>query len=311
MGDVSTTWGAVRASMGHPDPFPINYAAIGNEDTGFPTYLNNYLEFYGAIKAVYPNITLIANGNLEGQAPTDLWDYHVYTSPDWFWDNQFMWDAMPRATTPPVFNSEYAATGYAGTGNLNASIGEAVWMTGLERNSDLVVMASYAPLFVNDNARGWNPDAIVFDSSSVYGTPSYWTQVLFSNHAGLISLPSQLGSSSNDSLGFSATCADMECSQLYLKMVNFANAPNTVQLSLENAPVTVQPQGTIITITSASVADENSFATPNLIVPVTSSLANLANTCSIALDANSINVVILQAVPQTAAAAAAAAAATF
>jgi len=272
MGSVNTYWGGVRASMGHPKPFQINYVAIGNEDSGMPYYATNYLAFYEALKIAYPNITLIANAPMLDQAPTDMYDYHVYTDPYWFMANQFYWDQVDRSTSPLVFNSEYACTGdgWVGLGNLNASLGEAVWMTGLERNSDLVQLASYAPLFVNTNFRDWNPDAIVFDTDSVYGTPSYWTQVLFSTNKGVLSLNSVLGTNTNNSIGFSATCVDLACTQLSLKVVNTASVVNNLQLNLMGAQIA--STATITTITGSSPSMENTFSTPTAIIPVSGTL---------------------------------------
>ena len=129
---------------------------------------------YAAIQGAYPHIPLIANGYWD-DVPIEVYDYHVYQTSGWFFDNQHTFDNYDRNVK--IFNSEYAVTTGAERGNLDAALGEATWMTGLERNSDVVILASYAPLFVNDNDQTWNPDAIVFNSSFSYGTPSYHTQV--------------------------------------------------------------------------------------------------------------------------------------
>jgi alpha-L-arabinofuranosidase len=118
----------------------------------------------------------------------EIVDEHYYNSPEWFIANSTRYDNYDRKG-PRIFVGEYAVTQNCGTGNLRAAIGEAAFMTGLERNSDIVTMASYAPLFVNVNDRRWNPDLICFDNANVYGTPSYYVQMLFSENRGDVVLP--------------------------------------------------------------------------------------------------------------------------
>jgi alpha-L-arabinofuranosidase len=179
-GSVKTGWGKVRAKDGYPKPFGLKYLEIGNESWWAGPYSRRYKLFYKALHKAWPKIKLIASGNTEGQ-PTQIVDQHFYPSAGWFWANRHRYDTYSR-TGPKVFVGEYAVTQNAGLGNLRAALGEAAWMTGLERNSDVVVMASYAPLFVNANNRAWNPDLIVFNSSKVFGTPSYWVQQMFSDN---------------------------------------------------------------------------------------------------------------------------------
>eukprot|EP00117_Sycon_ciliatum_P025329 scpid43084/ scgid5079/ Alpha-L-arabinofuranosidase 1; Beta-D-xylosidase len=188
-GPATSYWGSVRASMGRTEPFSLSIMAIGNEDCGKPNYLGNYIKFYREIKIRYPTMRLIANCDLSTHNPpakTDIYDYHIYTNSETFFAGVERFDTFDR-NGPLVFNSEYAITQDAGTGNLRAAVAEAAWMTGLERNSDVVAMASYAPLFVNVNDRRWKVDAIVYNSSESYGTPSYWNQVLFSSSARMAS----------------------------------------------------------------------------------------------------------------------------
>jgi len=179
-GSVKTPWGAIRAKDGYPDPFGLKYVEIGNESFWPGPYSRRYKLFYNALHKAYANIKLIASGSTEG-LPTEIIDQHFYPSAGWFWANRHRYDSY-SPTGPKVFVGEYAVTQNAGLGNLRAALGEAAWMTGLERNSNIVVMASYAPLFVNANYRGWNPDMIVFNSSQVFGTPSYWVQQMFSDN---------------------------------------------------------------------------------------------------------------------------------
>lgn len=188
-GPTTSKWGALRARNGHPAPFGLKYMEIGNENGG-PAYEERYARFYDAIKAPYPALQLIANVPVASR-PMDIVDEHYYSSPEWFTSEARRYDSRDR-TGPRVYVGEYACTQNCGQGNLRAALAEAAFMTGLERNSDLVVMASYAPLFVNSNNRAWNPDAVCFNSARCYGTPSYYVQKLFSLHRGDVVLPTRV-----------------------------------------------------------------------------------------------------------------------
>lgn len=182
-GPVTSRWGALRAKAGHPKPFGLKYLEIGNENgwgATLPQYEERYARFYDALKQRYPELQLIATTPVKSR-PMDIVDDHYYQWPEWFWSNAGLYDAKPRSGTK-VYVGEYAVTADCGGGNLQAALAEAAFMTGMERNGDLVRMASYAPLLVNVNRPNWNPNAIVFDSSRSFGTPSYWVQSLFSEH---------------------------------------------------------------------------------------------------------------------------------
>jgi len=189
-GPVDSVWGSLRAQHGHPEPFNLRYVEIGNENGG-PDYAARWPLFEKAIKAKYPEISLIAN-DWEGSHPKnpmpEIVDEHYYETPEAFMRKSTLYDGYDRKG-PKVFVGEYAATKRAGQGNLRAALGEAAFMTGLERNSDVVAMAAYAPLFTNVNHRAWNPDLINFDSSTWYGIPSYHVQQLFSLNSGDVTLP--------------------------------------------------------------------------------------------------------------------------
>ncbi len=197
-GPQDTPFGMRRADNGHPAPFGLKYIEIGNENGMFgegpgafggsrAQYAERYRLFRDAIHARYPDIRIIANTRID--APADLIDDHFYNTPGWFWQNVSMYDRIARngertggTPSPAIYVGEFAVTQGCGLGNLDAALAEAAFMTGLERNSDLVRMASYAPLFVHAQDRRWNPDAIVFDAQRSYGTPSYWVQALFAEH---------------------------------------------------------------------------------------------------------------------------------
>jgi alpha-L-arabinofuranosidase len=192
-GPVTGPWGARRARDGHPAPFHLRYVEIGNENGLFGNfggtraqYAERYRVFYDAIKARYPDIRTVAD--TRGPYPIDIVDDHFYNSPGWFWMNTRLYDRYDR-TGPKVYVGEYAVTQNCGRGNLRAALAEAAFLTGLERNSDIVKMASYAPLFVNVNDRKWNPDAIVFDGARSYGTPSYYVQMVFAENRPDVVLP--------------------------------------------------------------------------------------------------------------------------
>jgi len=185
-GLAESRWGALRAAAGHPEPFGLKMVEIGNENGG-PAYEERYALFYDAIKAKYPEIQLVANVPVSSR-PMDILDEHFYSSPDWFASQAHRYDNY-RRDGPKIFVGEYGCTQACGRGNLRAALGEAAFMTGIERNSDVVVMAAYAPLFVNVNNRAWNPDLINFDTTRCYGTPSYYVQQMFSLNRGDVVLP--------------------------------------------------------------------------------------------------------------------------
>ncbi|RYG34097.1 DUF1080 domain-containing protein [bacterium] len=188
-GPVNSRWGAERAENGHPKPFEMKHIEVGNENWG-PEYDARYARFYDAIRTKYPDMQIIVD--VMGTKPTsrsaDIQDEHFYESTDWFANQHGRYDTYNRKD-PKVYVGEYAVTKGAGTGNLNAALGEAAFMIGMERNSDVVTMTSYAPLFVHAEDRAWNPDAIVFNGLDAYGTPSYWNQWLFSRNGRGTSLP--------------------------------------------------------------------------------------------------------------------------
>ena len=199
---TNTTWGAQRAANGHPAPFNLKYLEIGNENGG--SYLDaRYTLFYDAIKAQYPNIHLIAaGGNWSGGPPTsrpvEIMDEHYYSSASTFISYATKYDSYSRSGSK-VFVGEYAVTA-SPYNNLTSALGEAAFMTGMERNSDIVLLASYAPLFANVNSVQWQPDMIYYDSArSLFGTPSYYVQKLFGQNRGDSVLPATVVITTNSS----------------------------------------------------------------------------------------------------------------
>lgn len=301
-GSSNSTWGSVRAAMGHPDPFNLKYVAIGNEDCGKQYYRGNYIKFYYAIKLAYPDIQIISNCDASSKPldhPADLYDYHIYTSASNIFSMVHKFDNAPRSG-PKAFVSEYAVTGTdAGHGSLLAAIGEAGFLIGLETNSDVVEMASYAPLFVNVNDRRWNPDAIVFDSWQQYGTPSYWVQQFFRESSGAVLLPVTIQENATSALVASAIrWSSLEDGEDYIrvKAVNFASSLLTLDITISGLPVgSIRSSGSKKTIlTSDNLMDENSFDMPQKIAPRATEIVNSGTDINISLPPHSVTVVDLQ-----------------
>jgi len=193
-GPVTSPWGAKRAAMGHPEPFHLKFLGVGNEQWG-EQYFARYRIFRDAIKAKDPNVELVfpagpgvgdpwwaqAWQQIHAGTPVDLVDEHYYRPPRWFLDNAVRYDTYARGG-PRIFAGEYAAHDTGRRNDLRAALAEAAFMTGLVRNSDVVAMSSYAPLFAKAGATQWTPDLIWFNNTSVYGSPSYYVQELFSRN---------------------------------------------------------------------------------------------------------------------------------
>ena len=194
-GPTNSLWGGMRAKAGHPAPFNLKYLEVGNENGG-AAYRERWPLFVNAIHAKHPEIQFVANhwqGGYPSTPKADVVDEHFYDTPEFFMRHATHFDKYDRST-PKIFVGEYAVTKNTGLGNLRGAIGEAAFMTGLERNSDHVIMASYAPLLVNLNHRAWNPDLINFDSEKWYGLPGYYVQKMFAENRGDVSLPTTVES---------------------------------------------------------------------------------------------------------------------
>ncbi|WP_127495301.1 alpha-L-arabinofuranosidase C-terminal domain-containing protein [Paenibacillus glycanilyticus] len=190
-GDASTTWGAIRAELGHPEPFGLEYIGIGNEEVGEP-FFERYPYFHRAIKEKYPAMKVInSSGPFAAgteyergwqsarEHQSDLVDEHYYSSPEWFLANYHRYDNF-KADDPKVFLGEYASWG----NTYYNALAEAAYMTGLEKNAHAVGLACYAPLLCNVDYVNWKPDMIWFNNHEVYGTPNYYVQQLFMHHQG-------------------------------------------------------------------------------------------------------------------------------
>lgn len=280
-GGTGTVWGAKRAAMGHPAPFGLTMIGIGNENWDQP-YIERYAKFHAALKARHPEIKLISSAGPgpDGQHFTYAWprlremgadivDEHCYNRPDWFFKAATRYDGYDRKG-PGVFFGEYAAqsdrtVSVRNRNDLECAIAEAACMTGLERNGDVVRMASYAPLFAHEEAWQWKPDLIWVNNLASFGTPSYHVQKLFANHPGDETVPFQFDAAGAARLFASAT-RDRKSGELILKVVNGGDTPAAVDIALAGT-LPAGAAARVITLTGASRTDENSFAQPDRVAP--------------------------------------------
>jgi alpha-N-arabinofuranosidase len=282
---VNTAWGRKRGEMGHPKPFNLKMIGIGNEQWG-PQYVERYEVFAKVLKQKYPNISLVTSAGPapEGerfdflwqkmrQLKADLIDEHYYMAPQWFRDNSARYDNYPR-TGPKVFAGEYAAqsVGIASPENRNnweCALSEAAFITGLERNSDVVQMSSYAPLFGHVDAWQWTPNLIWFDNLRSFGTPNYYVQKMFSVNKGTRRLPILIdGSAKNGQNELYATASLDEVSgEVIVKIVNTGSAAKETRITLAGAQ-RVGQSGKTLVLQSEDLKAENSLDQPTRIAPV-------------------------------------------
>ncbi len=255
-GDVTTPWGKVRAGMGHPQPFNLKMMGVGNENWG-PQYVERLQLFIKAIKAKYPDFKIVSSSGTDPEGgrfeylnkelrklKTDFVDEHYYRKPEWFLQNASRYDNYER-NGAKVFAGEYAAhvnwdTPAIRRNNWQAAIAEAAFMTGLERNADVVEMASYAPLFAHAEGWQWAPDLIWVNNLTSYGTPNYQVQKLFSLNKGTHVVPLLQNNSplaGKDSL-YATACIDKSAGELILKFVNTSSNEMTKDVLLEGVKKT-------------------------------------------------------------------------
>ncbi len=295
-GPQTSPWGRKRAEMGHPEPFGMTMLGVGNEQWG-PQYIERYRVFADALKARYPNIRLVSGA---GPAPGDdryhfAWrelrklnaeiiDEHCYDNPKWFFDNAGRYDNFDR-TGPKVFMGEYAAQSVKtvspdNRNNWHCALSEAAFITGLERNADVVVMSSYAPLFGHEELWQWRPNLIWFDNLTSYGTPSYYVQQAFSANRCDEMVPVEISgpsAASEKQPGLYVTAGrDKSSGEMILKIVNSASSPITANLQFQGAGRTFA-RGTSTVIAGKQLNDENSIKQPRNVTPISKPLENVAN----------------------------------
>ena len=269
-GSPDTKWGAVRAQNGHPQPFPLTYVEVGNEDQfdRSGSYDGRYEQFYKAIKAKYPDLQIIATTPVKSIRP-DVVDDHYYRRATEFFQDTGHYDKADRSG-PKIFVGEWATREGSPTPNFGAALGDAAWMTGMERNSDLIVMSCYAPLFVNVNPGGmqWESDLIGYDAMRSYGSPSYYAQVMFAGHIGDETLGSEL-EDGGPKLFYSVT-RDTKNKHIYLKLVNASSAPHPLNLNFTG--ISLAKTAKVWTLSAGSTQATNTIDAPENIVPKESAL---------------------------------------
>ncbi len=317
-GPVSSVWGAKRAALGHAEPFNLKMMGVGNEQWG-PQYVERFAAFSRALKQKHPEIALIGAA---GPDPGDerfkfLWselralnadivDEHCYSQPAWFLANAHRYDHYDRRG-PKVFMGEYAAQSVAtlstkNRNNLETAIAEAAFLTGLERNADVVRMASYAPLFAHVDAWQWTPDLIWVDNLSVLLTANYYVQQLFSRNRGDRILPTDVKAGASSSAGaagsqtalFASATREDVSGDIILKVVNSSNSTTEAAIKLETAMAVGKPASAVV-LTGGSRTVMNSFAQPRNAAPVEIAIQNASKSFRHKFPANSMTVMRLKA----------------
>jgi alpha-N-arabinofuranosidase len=267
-GGADTKWGAERVKDGHTAPFPLHYVEIGNEDQfdHSGSYDGRFKQFYDAIKHKYPDLQIIATTPVKSVKP-DVLDEHFYMPAQQSFSEAHHYDVYDR-NGPKIFVGEWATREGDPTPDLEAALADAAWLTGLERNSDLVIMASYAPLFVNvdPGAMQWAPDLIGYDALTSYGSPSYYTQQMFSTHLGTEIVASTLANA--PTRVFASVTRDNAEHKLFVKVVNANSSPEPLAIELAGVKK-IAPEATLITMSGKTPNATNSITHPNAVVPVT------------------------------------------
>ena len=325
MGDASTPWGAHRARDGHPEPFKLTYVEIGNEeDVGNwrskgNEYDARFTQFYDAIRAKYPQLKIIGatpvTSDLIKTRKPDVYDDHYYRSSVSMQADHHHYDDFDR-NGPKIFVGEWATREGSPTPHLGAALGDAAWLTGLERNSDVVVMESYAPLFVNLNpgAMLWRTDLIGYDALTSYGSPSYYVQQMFSGHHGDTVLAVDVDHIPSRSVEMRRRKSDGEVETysvdipwlftnatrnskqgtIFLKLVNCSDTPRPVQIQIKGS-VQIESMGELIQMKGQTMDDTNSITNPIRIVPATTAINGLSNNFKQTLPPLSVSVLTIHA----------------
>ncbi len=280
-GDVNTKWGKVRADMGHPAPFHLKFLAVGNEQWG-EVYVERLKKFEKVLREKHPEIKLVGTSGPQPDGDkfeygwkemtnlkVDLVDEHYYRTPEWFLKNAGRYDNYDRQG-PKVFAGEYAAHPESRANNFEGAIAEAAFMTGLERNADVVQMATYAPLFAHVDAWQWRPDMIWFDNLRSVRTPNYYVQQLYAGNKGTNVLPlscENLDLKGQDSI-YASAIVDKEKSEVIVKIVNAGNKAKDLNLSLAGLKKNFKTQqAQIVYMQSGDLSVQNTLDKPLQIVP--------------------------------------------
>jgi alpha-L-arabinofuranosidase len=307
-GGADTKWGRLRTDLGHPAPFNLKLLGIGNEQWG-PQYIERYKVFAKAIKTKYPEIKLVTSvgPNPDGELfdylnPTlrglnaDILDEHYYKNPEWFQQHATRYDNYDR-NGPKIFAGEYAAQSVAtvspdNKNNWKCALSEAAFMTGLERNADVVWMASYAPLFAHAEGWQWTPDLIWFNNLESYGTPNYYVQKLFANNKGTNVLSILNGKEKvTGQHGIYASAAwDASTKEIIVKLVNTSasEVKHTIQFAGARK---LDANASLTVLKNQDLSAVNSFDTPANIKPSEEKLTVKGKVTNVTLAPYSLSVV--------------------
>ena len=306
-GSTNTKWGGLRASMGHPEPFNLKYIGIGNEQWG-QEYFERYEAFAKAIKAKYPNINIVsgtgpsAEGELFESAEKvlaelkpELVDEHYYKPPSWFRENASRYDNYDR-NRYKIFAGEYAAQSVetASPENKNSwecALSEAAFMTGLERNADVVYLTSYAPLFAHVNRWQWTPDMIWFNNLTSFGTANYHVQKLYSLNSGDYTVKIKRNGENMTGQGglYGTACVDKKTNELVIKLVN--TLPDAQKLGVNIKGISGRKNAKMINLSSKNPEMYNTIDKPDLIVPSSMPLAVVDGKIAMEMDASSFRII--------------------
>jgi alpha-L-arabinofuranosidase len=306
-GDVATYWGKVRAGLGHPAPFNMKMMGVGNENWG-PQYIERLKIFTKAIKTKYPEIKIVnssgtdPNGdrydylNKELRAmKADIIDEHYYRRPEWFLENTTRYDNYDR-NGPKIFAGEYAGqsdktVSINNKNNVRTAIAEAAFLTGLERNADVVVMASYAPLFAHIDGWQWAPDLIWVDNLRSFGTVNYQVQKLYATNKGTNVLPALLNDKAvtgQDSL-YASAVIDKNTNEVIVKIVNSAGTDKVISFAVEGIKKLATEAS--VTVLSGLPEEINTLDNPFAVAPVSTRQAIKGKKIDLSLKPNSFTVI--------------------
>ncbi len=309
IGDAqSTKWGAERAKNGHPKPFKLTYVEVGNEDwfDRSGSYDGRFTQFYDAIRAKYPHLKIMSSwgyeqpekGSVKSRTP-DLVDEHFYRNMEEMMAQAFRYDTYSRTNPTKIFCGEWATRVGSPTPNMSGALGDGAWMTCMERNSDIVLLSCYAPLFVNvsqltGNGRSmqWSSDLIGYDALTSYGSPAYHAQQMFSSMHGdeILATDSQnipmrswqrpgrsgaTGPAQQLREVFFDATRDSKRGVIYLKVVNTAGVVQRINVQIQGAK-SISSKGEAVVLAASKLDDTNSITEPNKIIPRTEKVSGLS-----------------------------------
>lgn len=281
-GPVTSRWGARRAAAGHPAPFNLEYLGVGNEDAITNVFRERFKLISDAVKAKHPEITVVgtvgpfpegadyeAGWKFADEQRLEMVDEHGYKPPEWYWQHLTRFDAYDRNKSK-VYLGEFAAHDTKRTNTLRSALAEAAYMTSLERNGDVVRLASYAPLLARQGHTRWRPDLIYFDGQRVLRSANYYVQQLFSLNQGDAYLSSAVEGVSAPGEFAASTVRDGRTGDVILKIVNASASAQPLHVDLSGLKK-VSPKA-LKTVLAGDPSALNSFEDPARVAPVTSDI---------------------------------------